>query len=198
MGGSRGAQLMTAVGLVSVGILQLPRSIRVFVAVIIALLSLPFVPAVLTTVSVDGTELSLLGFSFDTSSRTMIWGYGLEAMGGRELFGFGVGGFWTPERMLFFKDEHGWVLDNFHNGYITILIENGLFGLTFLLIVFICISVELWGRSPTNRRAQLFAASFFFMFLAENLIENIVGRSTDFLLFTFITLTLSALKSYRY
>lgn len=197
MGGSRGAQVMCLVGLLSIGVLQLPRSLRLFAAIALAIVVVPFVPAILTTVSVDGTELAFLGLTFDTSSRTMIWTYGLEAMGGRELLGFGVGGFWTPERMLFFKNEHGWVLDNFHNGYITILVENGILGLGLLLVAFLAISIEMWGRTPTSSRAHLFATAFFFMFLAENLIENVVGRSTDFLLFTFLILTFSALRSNR-
>src|SRR5690606_10540335 len=86
------------------------------------------------TLEIRADQIDVLGLSIDSNSRITLWLYGLTQMEGRELLGFGVDGFWTPARVIAFRDLHGWVLDNFHNGYVTILVEGGLVGLGLALL----------------------------------------------------------------
>lgn len=55
------------------------------------------------------------------------------------MLGFGINGFWTnPEIYDYFNQNHGWVLDDYHNGYIAVLIETGFLGyLLFTASVFL-------------------------------------------------------------
>lgn len=194
MAGSRGAQLMALVGLATAFFVQLSPALRTITVAALGLLLLPVLVAALMSLRTDATELGFLGLTFDTSSRTTIWAYGLEGLLGRELFGFGLGGFWTPERMAVFKDNHGWVLDNFHNGYVTILVENGIVGIGLLIASLVGIISALWRRTPSTSRTTIFAAAFVLMFISENFVENIVGRSTNYLFLSFMLVAFSALR----
>lgn len=185
MAGSRGAQLMAVIGLAAALFIKLPERLQVVLMALAAIVLLPLVPFGILSFSSDQTTLSIFGLSFDTSSRTEIWAYGLRLLSGRELLGFGLSGFWTPARMDVFKADNGWVLDNFHNGFMTILIEGGLVGIGLLLAVIGTAFFALRRRAILGGRDETFMFSLFCMIVAHNLIENDFGRSTDifFLLF---------------
>lgn len=192
MSGSRGAQMMAAAGLVAALFVRLPRFGQAL-ALILALVALvPLVPLGLLSFSSDQTTLSIFGLSFDTSSRTEIWAYGLRLLGGHELLGFGLSGFWTPARLDVFKAENGWVLDNFHNGYMTVLIEGGLVGIGLLLCAIGVSFFELLRRASLGGREEVFMFSLFAMIALHNMVENDFGRSTNlfFLLFLFSVFSL--------
>jgi len=191
MSGSRGAQLATVLGLVALGLSRLGRGRQNVVLFALALLLVPLSVLAAITFSADATHLSILGLSFDTSSRTDLWGYGFANFDGRELFGFGPSGFWTPERLEVFRANNGWALDNFHSGYVTVLIEGGIVGAVLLVAALIgCFSV-LRRRATGGDREAVFTFAFFAISIAENLIENVLGRSTDFLFMLFLLLMLA-------
>lgn len=178
--GSRGGQLIAVVGITALICSRLPRTLQRLVLVAIVVFSVPLIHLVLSTISLTDDKIGVLGTTLNTSNRTTLWFYGLDQLQSHLFFGFGVGGFWTPARILAFLDTHGWVLDNFHNGYITILIEGGLVGLVLLLVAIVSILLLLLvavGHLRDGYLSLVFA--FILMFLVSNLVENQVGRSTS-------------------
>jgi len=118
------------------------------------------------------------------TNRTQIWEYALRHLSERALFGFGLNGFWTtPEFYFGFLHEHDWVLDNYHSGYVAILTETGIVGMTLFALCALLFGFRMsWLR--TNR---LIAAADYdlivgyanLMFLI-NFSETLFLRSTDF------------------
>ena len=190
--GSRGALLAAGIGIASVLVAKAPRALQRVGLVVLAVLAIPVANLALATVELSADKIDILGTSIDTNSRTTLWFYGLEQMTGRELLGFGVGGFWTPERVTAFRDVHGWVLDNFHNGYITILIEGGLVGILLLLLSAGFVML-LYIVTIGNLRDTYVALAFGYtnMFLIGNLVENEIGRSTSLTFIMFLATSFS-------
>ena len=193
---SRGAVLLAGVGIGSLLIARAPKALQRITLVLLVLFTIPLFNLAVATVELNADNISVLGTTIDTNSRTTLWLYGLEQLSGRELLGFGVAGFWTPARVTAFKDVHGWVLDNFHNGYITILIEGGLVGL-LLLLMSIGFIVVLFVLAIGNRKDTHLGLAFGYtnMFLVGNLVENEIGRSTSLTFIMFLTISL-ALRPY--
>jgi O-antigen ligase len=118
------------------------------------------------------------------TNRTQIWEYALRHLSDRALFGFGLNGFWTTPQFYFgFLHEHDWVLDNYHSGYVAILMETGIVGMTLFALCALLFGFRMsWLR--TNR---LIAAADYdlivgyvnLMFLI-NFSETLFLRSTDF------------------
>jgi O-antigen ligase len=185
--GSRGALLSAGIGLSAVMVAKAPRALQRVALIALVVLAIPVVYLALATFELHADKIDILGSTIDTSSRTTIWFYGLEQLGGRELLGFGVGGFWTPERLIAFRDVHGWVLDNFHNGYVTILIEGGVIGISLLLLA-LCFIVLLYLVTIGNLRDPYVALAFGYaaMHIIGNVVENEIGRSTSMTFIMFL------------
>jgi len=125
---------------------------------------------------------------FDTelnfTNRTLIWEYALRHLSDHALFGFGLNGFWTTPQFYFgFLHERGWVLDNYHSGYVAILTETGIVGMTLFALCALLFGFRMsWLR--TNRlipRADydLIVGYANLMFLI-NFSETLFLRSTEF------------------
>lgn len=192
MAGSRGALLVTAVGVLSLALARAPKVLQRLTLLAIVLLSLPILDVVATTISVDADRIGVAGIVVDTNSRMKLWRFGLEEMAGRQLIGLGLDSFWTEQRQQAFSDIYGWVLDNFHNGYITIFIEGGVIGLLIYLLAFGALYMLLLVSIGAVRDAALrLAFAFINMFAIINLVENEIGRSTSLLIFMFSILAFS-------
>lgn len=122
--------------------------------------------------------------SIDFTERTYIWQYALSHFDDAPLFGFGLDGFWTiPAVYDYFEQNHGWVLDNFHSGYITILIETGFVG-----FVLFSGSVFLYARKvlylisarSIHRSHCALIIGFFVLSFQINFTETEFLRSTTF------------------
>lgn len=62
--------------------------------------------------------------TINLTERTFIWQYAISHFNDAPLLGFGINGFWTrPAIYDYFNQNHGWVLDNYHSGYIAVAIE---------------------------------------------------------------------------
>ena len=195
MSGSRGAQLSAFIGITSLGIAYVPGLVQRVLLVAALLLSVPLMNLAVSTFFVDADKIGVVGLTINTNSRTTIWEYGLRQMEGHELLGYGVNGFWTAERMEIFKAAHGWVLDNFHNGYVTIFVEGGVIGFALLIlgIGFVYVLL-LMAIGPLKDRALAVAFAFTNEFCISNLVENEAGRSTSLsiILFSIIAFSLRA------
>lgn len=178
--GSRGAMVISGVGLLLVLISRLPHAVQRVGLIGVIAAAIPISAFVLSTLRIDGDFVDVLGTTIDSNSRITLWLYGLTQLGERELLGFGVDGFWTPDRVQAFRDVHGWVLDNFHNGYVAILVEGGLIGASLLLLA-MGFLLLLYLVAIGNLRDSYVALAFAYagMFLIGNLTENDIGRSTS-------------------
>jgi O-antigen ligase len=100
------------------------------------------------------------------------------------LFGFGINGFWTiPSIYDYFEQSHGWVLDNYHSGYIAILIETGFLGyLLFTASVFLFSDKVLYLISAQliNRSHCALIIGFVVLNFQTNFTETTFLRSTMF------------------
>jgi exopolysaccharide production protein ExoQ len=188
--GSRGALLMAIVGLAMVGAAFLPRVVQRVGLVTLAVAVIPAVIFAAATLQLNGDKIDVLGTTIDSNGRVTLWTYGLTQLLEREFLGFGVGGFWTPGRIIAFKDVNGWVLDNFHNGYVTILVEGGLVGISLLLLMLASLFL-LYFVAIGQLRDSYVALAFAYacMFVAVNFTENEIGRSTSLTLIMFLTVT---------
>jgi O-antigen ligase len=118
------------------------------------------------------------------TNRTLIWEFALRHLGDHALFGFGLNGFWTTPQFYFeFLHEHDWVLDNYHSGYLAILTETGVIGMTLFALCALLFGFRMsWMR--TNRLISaadydLIVGYANLLFLI-NLTETLFLRSTDF------------------
>jgi O-antigen ligase len=148
--------------------------------------------------------LYVFGSAIDFTERTYIWQYALGHLNDAPFIGFGINGFWTvPTIYDYFEQNHGWVLDNYHSGYIAILIETGFLGFVlfaggvFLVMVktLDLISIRCIQRSHCALIVVFSALSF-----QMNFTETMFLRSTTFtsvLLVAFFLATSRALLQQR-
>jgi len=121
----------------------------------------------------------------DLSERTLIWQYSLDHFRGNAvLIGFGLNGFWSnPAFYDAFLRQHGWVLDNFHNGYLAILMETGTVGMAlFTLMYFFSMRKLQWlaaNRLLSRRHYGVLVCLINLLFLI-NFTETVFLRSTNF------------------
>jgi exopolysaccharide production protein ExoQ len=120
----------------------------------------------------------------DFTNRTQIWEYALRHLSDRALFGFGLNGFWTTPQFYFgFLHEHDWVLDNYHSGYVAILTETGIIGMTLFALCALLFGFRMsWlrmNRLIPQADYNLIVGYVNLMFLI-NFSETLFLRSTDF------------------
>jgi O-antigen ligase len=141
----------------------------------------------------------LFGAEIDFTERTFIWQHALGRFNDAPLFGFGLNGFWTVARIYdAFEQNHGWVLDNYHNGYIAILIETGLvgFSLFFVSTVLFAKRIDLLMATGALPRAHC-AVIVGFMALSYqiNFTETTFLRSTSFTAVLLVALVFIACRN---
>ncbi|MCK1715309.1 O-antigen ligase family protein [Bradyrhizobium sp. 143] len=151
---------------------------------------LPFVMCILAALLilyfyVTGYDSIHLGDStIDLTERTFIWQYAISHFNDAPLLGFGINGFWTlPSVYDYFEQSHGWVLDNYHSGYIAIAIETGLFGyLLFTTSVFLFSNKVLYliATRAINRFHGALIIGFVVLSFQTNFTETMFLRSTMF------------------
>ena len=192
--GSRGGGVIAAVAVASLVVVR--RSPR-FAALVAGILLTGLVLGVLEVAYFSATgnsSIQVFGSDIDLTERTFIWQYAIGHWGGRPYLGFGLNGFWTNDDILsLYRTAHGWVLDNYHSGYLAITVETGLVGLA----LFSAMSFSLASRlrflllhARSNRMSLEMTAGYVIMFFIINLTETDFLRSTNFMavLFTFLVI----------
>lgn len=149
--GSRGG---AAVALAACLSLSLPRrwsGIGIAMAFGPVLMTGVALVAIASLIASGDPFLPLFGQEVDFTERGMIWQYALSHFADRPLLGFGLNGFWSADGMLHgFERQHGWVLDNYHDGYIGILIETGIVGMAIFVAGMLLFGVKM-GRLIARR-----------------------------------------------
>jgi exopolysaccharide production protein ExoQ len=131
----------------------------------------------------DAFDIS--GTRIDFTERTFIWQYALAHFDERPILGFGINGFWTNgDFYQAFERSHGWVLDDFHSGYVAILTETGLVGYAAFAVCTLLFGVRLAAsiEEGTMARSRVVALiGFMTLIYMIDLTETIFLRSTSFM-----------------
>ena len=187
--GSRGGAAMAFAAVVC--IMAARRSARLaalvsylpFAALALASFGIAFIAAAdLPYIPVFGTEINL-------TDRTVIWHYGLTGWLERPLLGYGIQGFWSdPALYEAFRQAHGWVLDNFHSGYVSLMVEQGLLGYVLFagFVLLLCRRLrESILAAPSLPLHSRFSTEAIFGYVilscTINLTETFFFRATDFM-----------------
>ncbi len=141
----------------------------------------------------------LFGEPINFTERTFIWQYALGLLREQPFIGYGLNGFWTDANTFYgYKRLHGWVLDNYHDGYIAIIVETGIVG--FLL--FSTAATQFISRlrtrimqTPGDRLSLEMVVGYMLMFFTINLSEGLLLRSTNFLVVLFNFLVVKVMSS---
>lgn len=201
--GSRGGAALAVAAVIC--ILLARRSVGAAIALSLLPLLLILVALIVASIlAYTGYDyLPVFGTRVDLTERTLIWQYGLGHWLGQPIAGFGLNGFWSDEGLYYsFLKKHGWVLDNFHSGYNTIIVELGLFGLALFVIVTarLCWSVarrvvaDFAGERRCLSHGVELALGFMILFFTINLTETFLLRSTNFFQFAFTFLLVRLLS----
>ncbi|MDA9487796.1 O-antigen ligase family protein [Bradyrhizobium sp. CCBAU 11361] len=122
--------------------------------------------------------------SIDLTERTFIWHYAISHFDDAPLLGFGINGFWTvPSIYDYFEQNHGWVLDNYHSGYIAILMETGFLGYTLFAASVLLFSnkvLHLITARAIDRSHCALIIGFVALSFQTNFTETTFLRSTMF------------------
>ena len=122
--------------------------------------------------------------SVDLTERTFIWHYAISHFDDAPLLGFGINGFWTiPSIYDYFEQNHGWVLDNYHSGYIAILMETGFLGYTLFaasVLLFSSKVLHLISARAIDRSHCALIIGFAVLSFQTNFTETTFLRSTMF------------------
>ncbi|MGY3394555.1 exopolysaccharide production protein ExoQ [Bradyrhizobium sp. USDA 3311] len=122
--------------------------------------------------------------SIDLTERTFIWHYAISHFDDAPLLGFGINGFWTiPSIYDYFEQNHGWVLDNYHSGYIAILMETGFLGYTLFaasILLFSSKVLHLISARAIDRSHCALIIGFVVLSFQTNFTETTFLRSTMF------------------
>jgi len=122
--------------------------------------------------------------SIDFTERTFIWHYAISHFNDAPLLGFGINGFWTiPSIYDYFEQNHGWVLDNYHSGYIAILMETGFLGYTLFAASVLLFShkiLHLISARTIDRSHCALIIGFVVLSFQTNFTETTFLRSTMF------------------
>ena len=189
---SRGAGVMT---FVAVACLVVARKYPRLTLAVTGVFALDMILAVLNIsyfAATGDASIQIFGYDINFTERTFIWQYALGLWTDRPLIGYGLNGFWTNSNLYYsYFRLHGWVLDNYHSGYLAIIVETGVVGFGLFLAVSYQVISKLYyllRNSGANRLNLETTLAFLLMFFTINLTETYFLRSTNFLsiLFTFL------------
>ena len=122
--------------------------------------------------------------TINLTERTFIWHYAISHFDDAPLLGFGINGFWTiPSIYDYFEQNHGWVLDNYHSGYIAILMETGFLGYLLFsasVLLFSNKVLHLISARAIDRSHCALIIGFVVLSFQTNFTETTFLRSTMF------------------
>lgn len=178
MSGSRGGMFASFFTVIFFGLLYTRFQRKTLLCIVIALVF--FVSLIISlNLEIGERGVTIFGTYIDASNRFLLWSYGLRGMNDHNLLvGYGRSGFWTTLRSEQFVAENNWVLENFHNGYITLLVEGGIIGFTLFVWAFISILMDLMsGYSRFRGSGFPIALAITVSYLLYCGYEAVIGRS---------------------
>lgn len=134
------------------------------------------------------SALKIFGKDLTFSGRIELWGDLLSEVKKHLVLGYGYGGFWRIDNpdLIALYDKYTWMPLQGHNGYLDILNETGLVGISLLLCMIICYFKNLLLYGKTH-----FSTWFIIAALIINLQESILFNRGKLLSALFIFAYLS-------
>jgi len=176
--------MLSVFAFIFMGASQLSRLLMVGALVLI--LSLAAVVGLTTDANDGGVLIDVIKMGREQETedvasltgRMPVWRSALQDIAERPLFGYGYGGFWTPEREVEYAFQHDWKFSHSHSVYLETLLSVGAVGLLWglLIIVAACLSA-VRGYRATGDIGYRFIAAILAMaiihgFLDANFIRN--------------------------
>ncbi|RTL88015.1 MAG: O-antigen ligase family protein [Hyphomicrobiales bacterium] len=181
--GSRGGGVVAVTAIAAIYLMSKWRSFAR------ALAFAPFVMGVAATgviaylLYTQNRYLVVFGSNLDITERTFIWHHALSFLGRFPWFGAGVNGFWTQDVVRdLFTERYKWFLDNYHSGYIAIIMETGVVGYALFLLANLSFAfrVEELSRSPRVSMSEIsFCVGYLFLVFVIDFTETYFLRSTN-------------------
>jgi len=145
-----------------------------------------FATAMIASLYATGEDaFDIFGTRINLTERTFIWQYALAHFDERPILGFGINGFWTNDELYrTFERSHGWVLDDFHSGYVAILTETGVVGYAAFAVCTLLFGVRLAASIEQGAMARsrvVALIGFMTLIYMIDLTETIFLRSTSFM-----------------
>lgn len=182
--GSRGGGALAATALLALYLMKLSRSFAramAFAPFILGLLASALIADLLYT---QNRYLVIFGVALDFTERTFIWQHALRFFWDAPWLGYGLNGFWSLGWVKdLFVVRYGWYLDNYHNGYINVLVETGFIGFILFLLSYLAFgfrmnAVVTFGYFP--ERQTSFGVAFTCLLFFIDFTEAFFARSTNF------------------
>jgi O-antigen ligase len=198
--GSRGAAVISVIAPLAIVFArrhdQLLRALVAIIPIEIALAFSGFAYLIYT-----GADQFLIGeTSIDFTQRTLIWSYALGHWLSRPWLGYGIGGFWSdPDILWGFARVHQWLVPDYHDGYLSILVEGGIVGMTLFLLLIgrLCSDLRYLLRGRRLGATGETILGFVILLFTIDLTETYFLRSTNFIeiTFTFVLISVFSLRS---
>jgi O-antigen ligase len=183
--GSRGGAVLAVSAVLATYAMRRWRALGCFLAFIPFILTLVGALLISYLLYTQNRFVVIGGAWLDFTQRTYIWQHALRFFWDAPSFGFGVNGFWTQRNVKdLFLERYQWFLDNYHNGYIAILMETGVVGYILFTIAGLCFALRMnglvrYGLLP--QRQTSFAIIFACLVYIIDFSETYFMRSTNLL-----------------
>ncbi len=107
------------------------------------------------------------------TGRLPIWGAVMSDIADRPLFGFGYGGFWTPQRVWEYSFIRHWQFNHAHSAYFETLLNAGFVGLALGLLVILWTAVAAVRRfTQTGNVGYRFISAMIAAALVHGMIDS--------------------------
>lgn len=149
----------------------------------------------------NSNHYQLGSLEINLTQRTYIWNHALTLWIDRPLLGFGINGFWNIEEVSRqFELQYGWIIPNFHSGYVAILTELGLVGYIIFAIVTMIYSSRLFKVASylsEDSLTRMITLGVPLIIYSLNLTETFFARSTNFINCLFLFMMLQTTRVLR-
>ena len=127
--------------------------------------------------------IAVFDTEIDLTQRAIIWQYALGYFKNAPVLGYGLNGFWTLKEVKdLFIERNTWFLDNYHDGYIAIVMETGIVGLSLFAAGYFLyarrISADIFRSGALDRGVTLTLVYTCLIFLID-FTETYFLRSTN-------------------
>lgn len=182
--GSRGGGALAVAALVSLYIMRLSPGFARMMAYAPFFMGLVAAALIADLLYTQNRYLVIFGVALDFTERTFIWQHALRFIWMHPWLGYGVNGFWTLDWVKsLYLARYSWFLDNYHNGYINILVETGFVGYALFLLGYLFFAFranEIARRGYYPERYTSFGLAFTFLLFLIDFTETFFLRSTNF------------------
>lgn len=182
--GSRGAGGLAVASLLAVYAMRSSRTMVIVLAYAPFLMGIAGALLIAYLVQTGNRFIVVFGANLDFTERTFIWQHAIRFFSEAPWFGFGLNGFWTRSDITeLYLERYGWLLENFHNGYIAIAVETGVVGFFLFLLGywFFAARIRIIAQNRyLNEPDVAFCVSFVCMMFFIDFTETFFLRSTNF------------------